>query len=113
MSDFVTRAEWDAYCRQEREKYFSQREERDRKAHAKWQKENDKLLNPPPKPPPRREEPREPTIEDASYADFIFLQGHGLLGKVDVDEGDARGTEVKRKPTVKRKSGGNLVDTYT
>ena len=114
MSDYVTKKDWEIYCQQERAKYFARREERDRRDHERWLKEHQRLMNPP-KPPPRREEPSEPTVEDVGYVDWLYARGGSLAMETkSEDVVIARGTRARRKPsTVKRRGGGDLVDSYT
>ena len=114
MGDHVTRKQWEAYCRQEREKDFLRKMERDKRDHQRWKAENDKLLNPPPPPPKPKLTPAPPDISDVRFADYQFARG-GLVELETKDPDDDDFVErhwAKRKATTKRK-GGNLVDTYT
>lgn len=113
MGDFVTKAEWDAWVRQERAEYFARREERDRRDHARWQREHERLMKPP-KPPLRRQEPSEPTVEDVGFVDWLYARGGSLtLETKEDDEEIVRCTRVRRKSSTTKRKGANLVDSYT
>jgi hypothetical protein len=78
--DFVTLSEWETYCREERRKYWKNKDRENAKLQEKFNRELDRLLNPPP-PPPRPVEPEEPDIDDNSYADWLYVQGGGATGE--------------------------------
>jgi hypothetical protein len=84
---YVTQAEWQAYCQQERRKYREQKDRENAELHARWKKEQDRLMNPPTPPPKPERPPEPPEIEDPDYADWLYVQGGGITG-IETSEED-------------------------
>jgi hypothetical protein len=114
--DYVTKAEFYRLIQRDRDADFQRKRERDKKAHERWQREHERLMNPPPPPSPRREEPREPTVEDIGYVDWLYARGGALA--VETKESDdedivTRHRTRRRSSTTGSKGSKRLVDSYT
>lgn len=79
MTEYVSKEEWEQYCRMKREESDRIFEEINRRLRAEYQLELAERMKPKPQPPPKPPEPL--SVEDNSYADYLFTQGGGLTGK--------------------------------